>query len=132
MQNLIFDVLDDDYNEFLNYIYTTYKLSKKISLDTFKEKYKLNRLVFYNSESEKRGTNTISVPDDKLRCVARVWGGKDSVYKTENGNWNYGYRCKRRCLSDKQFCVLHCKSQTHGIYSLDPPHNHYDKYKIDY
>jgi len=131
MQNLIFDVLDDDYNEFLENIYTTYKLSKKISLDSFKEKYMLNRLVFYNAEPEQRGKNTMTVPDDNTRCTARVWGGKESVYRKEDGIWNYGYRCKRKCLSGNDFCVLHCKNQPHGIYSLDPPHNHYDKYKID-
>jgi hypothetical protein len=130
MQEIVFEILENDYNDFLKDLYKKYGISKHMSFDDFKKKYSLNRLVFYKTKTLVKRKNNTAIPNDRIRCTARVWGGKESVIKND-GIWSYGYRCKRRISSHTGFCLLHSKKQPHGIYNLEPPHNHYDKYKID-
>lgn len=130
MQNIIFEILEDDYNDFLKKIYDMYSLSNHINYNEFKDSYKLNRLVFYNTQKTVRGKNKCTIIEDNIRCTARVWGGKDSVIK-KNGIWYYGHRCKRKSINNTNMCILHSKKQPHGIYNLPPPHNHYEKYKFE-
>ena len=128
MQNILFEILENDYNKFLLKIYKSYGLNKHITFEKLKEKYKLQRIVFYKTKIQKKAKYNIQLPDNDNRCIARVWGGKESVIK-KDGIWSYGYRCKRKKCSNIDFCKLHMEKQPHGIYNLEPPHNHYNKYK---
>ena len=129
----MFEVLNDDYNMMLTTLYNTYGLDKYTTLEHIKEKYTLNRLVFHKQPKlviRKKLKNNITTPPDCNRCIARVWGGKDSV-KKHGSSWVCGHRCKRNRNNGNDFCQLHSIKQPHGIYNLVPPHNHYDKYKIE-
>jgi hypothetical protein len=72
----------------------------------------------------------------KYRCIARCWGGKDSVkYIVKEKRWIYGTQCKIHKFGTTNYCLTHLKQvkkkgiPEHGDYNKNPPHNHYLKYK---
>ena len=127
--SIIYSILDDDINNMLKSI-----VSKYGEIGNFNENslsnYKLNKIVFYRVRLYNMSRKKNYIPPDNCRCISRIWGGKESVRK-ENGKWVYGYRCSRYKISPSNFCKLHSKKNPHGIYNLDPPHNHYEKYKFE-
>jgi len=77
------------------------------------------------------------IPNQSHRCKARCWGGKKSVkYNPINKKWSYGTQCKRYKLHNSMFCKTHHNISlssyglTHGTITQQPPHPHYNKYKL--
>ena len=106
----------ESYDSNTEYIYKTLKIKKLNSVAESKERTQF-----------KKGTKH-SVAEGDSRCCGRIWGGKHTVKKTENG-WVYGIQCSRKKHSCERYCLIHLRSLTHGDFFQDPPHNHYEKYK---
>lgn len=132
-------VLIEDITELITHLYNTY--NSEYSLEQLLEKYLPNISIEKKSEiSEKnikknklKKNKQHSIAPDENRCIARCWGGEESVkYNPITEEWTYGVRCKRFKSKDK-FCLTHYKQfisnngLTHGIYNREP---NYIKYKI--
>ena len=86
---------------------------------------------------QKRSTQTSKhfVPDQQYRCIARCWGDDPPVkYDVKTKTWIYGKQCSRY-KTNGDYCAIHYKQYLspqglkHGVFSRDPPHSHYNKYK---
>jgi hypothetical protein len=131
------DIIIEDIKNMINSLYNNY--NSKYSLECLYERYIPNISIEKKSDTnikkriKLKKKNTI--PELKYRCFARCWGGEKSVaYNPITKKWKYGYQCTRYKSIDT-FCLTHYKQfkssvgLTHGIYSNDPPHPHYLKYK---
>ena len=134
LNEIINEIINDDYNKFLNNIYTKFEKDIPISSDIFINNYSLNKLIFVPEKPKKKyNKKKISQSD---RCMARTWGGKGSVkYDSINKLWNYGYQCSRK-KNNCDYCTLHYQQTlrpsglSHGRIDGPVPHNHYLKYKL--
>jgi len=127
--SLIYQVLEEDINNMLGSIVSKYGQIGGFTNESLTN-YKINKLIFYRNKLYNISRKKNYIPPDNCRCISRIWGGKESVRK-ENGKWVYGYRCSKYKLYPNDFCKIHSKNNPHGIYNLEPPHNHYDKYKFE-
>jgi hypothetical protein len=76
-----------------------------------------------------------NIPKD-YKCIARCWGGKDSVkYIVKEKKWIYGTQCKIHKYGITNYCLTHLKQvkkkghPEHGDFDKKVHHNHYLKYK---
>ena len=125
----IYNVLDDDINNMLKSVVSKYGSIGNFTINDLSN-YKLDKLVFFQTKLYNISRKKNYVPHDKFRCMARIWGGKESVRKN-NDKWIVGYRCSKYKIYPHEFCKMHCNNNPHGVYNLEPPHNHYDKYKFE-
>jgi hypothetical protein len=105
--------------------------------------YNINQLEYLlkryspNINFNENKNNNYNKNKKKYRCIARCWGGKISVkYNPITKKWTYGTQCKKYTIDSSQFCKIHYKQTlrtyglTHGTIYSNPPHPHYNKYKI--
>jgi hypothetical protein len=131
------DIIIEDIKNMINSLNNNYK--SKYSLEFLYERYIPN--ISIEKKTDKNIKKRIKlkkknkIPELKYRCIARCWGGEKSVsYNPITKKWKYGYQCTRYKSIDK-FCLTHYKQfkssigLTHGIYTNEPPHPHYLKYK---
>lgn len=109
-----------------------------IPIDKLLKKYIPN--VEYFEKPKRQRTNygreeNFKIPE-KYTCVARCWGGKDTVkYIVKDKKWIYGTRCKIHKYGTTYYCLTHLKQvrkngiPDHGDFDKPVPHNHYLKYK---
>ena len=134
LNNIIRDVIEEDYNNFIKNIYQKYQYSIDLSYQEFMNQYSMKKLIILAQPSKKK--YNMNLPNPEHRCMARVWGGKDSVfYDDENEKWNFGYQCSRRKNKNSDYCTIHYRQSirsyglSHGRVDGIVPHNHYLKYK---
>ena len=129
------DIIIEDIKNMIKSIH----IESNYSLEFLYERYIPNISIEKKFEKKKKKiTNSKkknNIPELKYRCIARCWGGEKSVnYDPINKKWTYGYQCTRYKSIDT-FCLTHYKQfksnfgLTHGIFSEEPPHPHYLKYK---
>ena len=137
---LLLNVINNDINNLLNELIPL--ADAAYNKDFIKNRYmpcvkikKKKKRNFKINTTRKKYVNHY-VPSCNYRCIARCWGGEESVkYDPFKKEWSYGTRCKRRRVNKSEFCQTHLKHKNsmeglrHGIYNLDPPHLHYLKYK---
>lgn len=138
LKQAFIDTIKEDYIKFITSIKEKYPNEIPLSIEELIEKYEIKKFVSIETKDAK-SRKTYQVADDAIRCRARVWGGKESVYyDNEKNKWNYGYQCKRCAINNKDLCLTHLKQLdrekglSHGWVDKDPPHNHYIKYKRIY
>ena len=138
LKQAFIDTIKEDYIKFITSIKEKYPNEIQLSKDELIKKYEIKKFISIESK-ESRARKTYHVADSAIRCRARVWGGKESVYyDREKNKWNYGHQCKRCAINDKGLCLTHLKQLdrekglSHGLIDKDPPHNHYIKYKRIY
>jgi hypothetical protein len=133
------DIIIEDIKNMIKSLNNNY--NSKYSLELLYDRYIPNISIENNSEKtiKKRinlkKKNKNKVPELKYRCIARCWGGENSVsYNPITKKWKFGYQCSRHKSIDR-FCLTHYKQfksslgLTHGIFTEEPPHPHYLKYK---
>jgi hypothetical protein len=131
------DIIIEDIKNMIQSLNNNY--NSKYSLEFLYERYIPN--ISIEKKSVKISKKRIKlkkknkIPELNYRCIARCWGGEKSVsYNPITKKWTYGYQCTRHKSIDT-FCLTHYKQLksssglTHGIFSDDPPHPHYLKYK---
>jgi hypothetical protein len=127
----------EDHNKFLDYLFNLYGKEFNFTREELYNRYHINEIYLkekINKERKKRKPAVI--PELKDRCMARCWGGESSVtYNSDTNHWSFGVQCKRRHLSDGEFCGIHKKEidngyLTHGRIDEPVPHRHYEKFKI--
>lgn len=130
--------IKEDYIKFITSIKDKYPNEIPLSIEELIKKYEIKKFISIEPK-ESRARKTHNVADSAIRCRARVWGGKESVYYDhEKNKWNYGHQCKRCAINNKGLCLTHLKQLdrerglSHGWVDKDPPHNHYIKYKRIY
>jgi len=136
--NSINHTLLEDHQKFLKSIYLKYGDIGEFTLEYLKEKYKIdNILVVPNSNRKSKKTiRKLTELEPRYRCMARCWGGEESVkYDYNTNTWTCGYQCKRKKQSGLDYCGIHQNEidngyLTHGRIDGEVPHPHYDKYKI--
>ena len=124
-----------------NLIQCLHQYNDKFSLDFLRNRYLPNitikkpKLVKKTYEKRAKKTSKHFVPDQKYRCIARCWGDNPPVkYDVKTKSWIYGKQCSRYKTND-DYCAIHYKQYLssqglkHGVFSRDPPHCHYNKYK---
>jgi hypothetical protein len=125
-------VLYEDYTLYFKQIVKLYGNKYNFDLEDLLEKYPF---PYTNLKQKLIVTRKREPIIDCLRCMARSWGGRESVYFNEKTqNWNYGNQCKNSKLKNKDYCKIHqklviSKGLTHGRIDEDVPHCHYLKYK---
>ena len=136
------DTLLEDHQKFLKSIYLKYGEVGNFSLEYLEEKYRIENILIIPNQIQnsipktKKIIRRIKNIDRRFRCMARCWGGEQSVkYDNINNTWSYGYQCKRRKQSDIDYCGIHQSEidkgyLTHGRIDGDVPHPHYNKYKL--
>jgi len=122
-------ILNDDLNNIVDIIIDKYGyLNDSITKQQLQTEFPLESISVVK-EFKQKISKPHTIPTEK-RCIARTWGGKESVkYDEINNNWNYGYQCKRTAFENNECCKIHMKSLTHGKITMEPPHFHYEKYK---
>ena len=126
-------IIKQDILSLLKFISIKFNIPINLLLERYIPKLKIYKRI-------KRNRNNIRKPSfkfpNKYRCLARCWGGKDSVkYIVKDNTWVYGSRCKRRKYGLTNYCQTHLKQvkingfPKHGDFNTPPPHNHYLKYK---
>ena len=131
------NIIQEDYDNFLECIYTKYGVVGGFSLEQLKERYHIDKLIIIKEPKKKIIKHKAAIKS--LRCKARTWGGKESVkYNRIENKWIYGYQCSRTCIHKQEYCKTHYKQTltnyglTHGRIDQEPSHNHYLKYKRVY
>lgn len=134
------NIIIDDIKLLIKYLHTNY--NSKFNLDFLYERYvpnisieKKNKIPENKSTKLKKNKKKNYIPANCNRCIARCWGGEKSVtYNIITKKWTYGTQCSRYKFR-ANYCLTHYKQSisnygcTHGIFSEDPPHPHYNKYR---
>ena len=131
---LIEDILKQDIFNLLQAISIRFNLPLKLLLERY-----IPNVKIYKKIKRKRSNYGKKAPfqfPNKYRCIARCWGGKDSVkYIVKNKKWIYGTQCKIHKYGTTNYCLTHLKQvkkkghPEHGDFDKPPPHNHYLKYQ---
>lgn len=140
------NIIINDITLLINHLYNNY--NSKFDLDFLYKRYIPNISIEKKNEKSENKSNKYNsnkynksnkqkkyIPVKCNRCIARCWGGEKSVkYNIITKKWTYGTQCSRYKFREK-YCLTHYKQSisnygcTHGIFSEDPPHPHYNKYK---
>ena len=122
-------IINDDLNNILDIIIEKYgHNNNSITKQQLINEFPLQSIIIIK-EFKQKISKSHTIPIEK-RCLARTWGGKESVkYDEINNKWNCGEQCKRTAFKNSEFCKIHIKSLTHGKITEEPPHFHYEKYK---
>ena len=136
------EVINDDFKLFISSIVSKFSQVNvgNLKIKLFDEKdlspYSLEKIIIVETPIKiKKKRKKHSIPLSDNRCMARTWGGAESV-KFIDGNWMCGLQCKRNKLKDIDYCGIHNKQiiknkcLTHGRIDEEVPHDHYDKYKV--
>lgn len=95
-------------------ILNTYLDKCRVVISTDKAVAKLNEKTNTNPHKYKPA----AIPDDNIRCCARVWDIK--CIKTVNNKTgkyiNYGRQCTRTRDGENDYCKMHLKKNSHGDY----------------
>jgi hypothetical protein len=141
------NIIIDDIKLLIKYLYNNY--NSKYDLDFLYKRYVPNISIEKKNEISENKLNKSNksnkfikfkkrnyIPSKCNRCIARCWGGEKSVkYNIITKKWTYGTQCSRYKFREN-YCLTHYKQSisnygcTHGIFSEEPPHPHYNKYKI--
>ena len=132
------NILEEDYYKFLKSIYLKYGDLGGFTYKDLLQKYPFSKIKIL--KPKKKIIIKHKVANKEHRCVARVWGGENSVYFNRDiSTWNYGHQCTRTFSNNEtKLCQIHQHQLdtnmclTHGTILEDPPHNHYLKYKHSY
>ena len=138
LKQAFIDTIKEDYIKFITSLKEKYPDEIPLSINELIKKYTIKKFILLE-QKETKEKKMRHIADSAIRCRARVWGGKESVYYDhEKKRWNYGNQCKRCAINNKGFCLTHLKQLdrekglSHGFIESDPPHNHYIKYKRIY
>ena len=131
-------ILEDDIE---NLIKCLHQYNSEFSLEFLRNRYLPNitikkpKVVKKTYQKRSKKTSNHFVPHKKYRCIARCWGGETPVkYDVKTNTWIYGKQCSRY-KTNGDYCAIHYKQYLspqglkHGVFSRDPPHCHYNKYK---
>lgn len=131
---LLEEILKQDIFTLLQHV----SIEFNIPLDLLLKRY-IPKVKVYKKIKRKRtdyGKKPAFQFPNKYRCIARCWGGKESVkYIVKDKRWVYGTQCKIHKFGTTNYCLTHLKqvkkkgTPEHGDFDKAPPHNHYLKYK---
>ena len=123
-------------NDIEHLLETLDRLNEKSNIEQLKQTYmpdidfnkKKEKTIIFKKKTKKNNHSE--------RCTARCWGGANPVeYDHEKKKWIYGKQCKKKSVNNG-YCTIHYKHSlrtnglTNGDFFKDPPHMHYEKYKI--
>jgi len=128
------EIIQKDIFNLLQHVSNNFDIPLNILLKRY-----IPTLEIYNKVKRQR-TNYGKQPNydftDNHRCIARCWGGKESVkYIVKEKKWVFGTQCKIHKYGTTNYCLTHLKQvkkkghPEHGDFDKNVPHNHYIKYK---
>ena len=128
-------------NDIENLVETLSKYNSNFSLEFLRNRYlpniniKKEKNTVKKIQTKPRKSTKHFVPRIEYRCIARCWGDETPVkYDVKNKTWIYGKQCSKY-KTNGDYCKIHYKQYLssqglkHGVFSRDPPHSHYNKYK---
>jgi hypothetical protein len=130
MEQYLLQEINNDIKRRIDLLYRDSKYKININNDELYNKCKLREMtIFETQEKTLRGPHKIA--KDSSRCQGRIWGNCDTtrVRKDSNGDWIYGFQCKRQHQPNEIYCGMHLKSLTHGNFFEIPPHQHFERFK---
>ena len=97
LKQAFIDTIKEDYIKFITSLKDKYPNEIPLSIEELIKKYEIKKFISIEPK-ESRARKTYHVADSAIRCRARVWGGKESVYyDREKNKWNYDdYTSKER------------------------------------
>ena len=127
----LLESLNNDLEIFLKDLTNKYG-NNKFTFDELKQKYQFINIKPIDSIKCKNNYSKKHI-DINDRCQARIWGETGCSrpivkYDKKNNKWIYGQLCKRKAFIGN-LCKSHSKKLPHGLFTEEPPHRHFDKFK---
>jgi hypothetical protein len=120
LKKAIENIFDKEVTKLFTLITDKYGEKYDFNIEDLLEFYETCQLKISYKESSKLAnkTHTITIPDDKNRCCARVWS-HGFYEKTDKGE-DFGTRCQRNKIDNTDYCKQHNKNLVHGRYDTKP------------